>query len=85
LAANRGKSWHRVNFDYCFTTIGTVYGIECVFIIQYIACRKNVNYNVLMLRQEGAAEIGSITESANQLHIFLPGLSAASKEQHKSK
>jgi len=47
--------------------------------------RKNVNYNVLMPRQEGAAEIGSITESANQLHIFLPGLSAASKEKNKSK
>lgn len=72
-------------FDYCFTTIGTIYSVECVFAIQYIVYWKNVNYNVLMPRQEGAAEIGSITESANQLHIFLPGLSAASKEQHKSK
>ena len=33
-------------FDYCFTTMGTIYSMECVFVIQYIVYAENVKNNV---------------------------------------
>lgn len=45
LAANRGIE---EIFDYCFTTIGTIYSIECVFATAIYSICKNVFYFVCL-------------------------------------
>ena len=88
-AVNRGKSWYRAFFDYCFTTMATICCMECVLTIRYIVCAKNVDYNVCLRPTQlirclgGTAFVGKIGANRGKLRNFYYGFTTFEKSNRK--